>query len=142
MLLVMALMIAMCHVLIDTFENSRFVLFFEGGGVMLPPLGMMWLLVDVAEWRNFSDLPADPKRCVALLLLNRLDFLKADVRHRHKVAAGSTGVVRVSFFYVCAPQIFAVLQKLILALQEMPIQIGSLPRAFIDSCVAQLTALL
>lgn len=46
---------------------------------------MLWLLVDVAEWRTFSDLPDDPKRCVSIILSRRQDFLTADVRGRHMV---------------------------------------------------------
>ena len=46
---------------------------------------MLWLLVDVAEWRTFSDLPHDPKRCVSIILSRRQDFLTADVRGRHMV---------------------------------------------------------
>jgi len=47
--------------------------------------GMLWLLVDVAEWRTFSHLPDDPKRCVSIILSHRRDFLTADVRGRHMV---------------------------------------------------------
>lgn len=46
---------------------------------------MLWLLVDVAEWRTFSHLPDDPKRCVSIILSHRQDFLTADVRGRHMV---------------------------------------------------------
>jgi hypothetical protein len=48
--------------------------------------GMLWLLVDVAEWHSFSDLPDDPKRCESIILSRRRDFLTADVSGRHRVS--------------------------------------------------------
>jgi hypothetical protein len=102
---------------------------------------MLWLLVDVAEWRTFSDLPDDPKRCVSIILSHRRDFLTADVRGRHMVKLQLAELISPVRVFT-PPQIFTVLQQLLLSLQEMPTQIGALPCTFIDSCLAQLTALL
>jgi hypothetical protein len=102
---------------------------------------MLWLLVDVAEWHSFSDLPDDPKRCESIILSRRRDFLTADVRGRHRVKL-QLAELAPPFHGFTPPQIFTVLQELLLSLQEMPTQIGSLPSTFIDSCVAQLTQLL
>ena len=53
--------------------------------------GLLWLVVDVAEWRDSAaDLPADAKRCMSTVLSNRQAFLKADARNRHKVALRRT----------------------------------------------------
>jgi len=101
--------------------------------------GLLWLVVDVAEWHDFAaDLPSDAKRCTSTVLSNRQAFLKADVRNRHKVALRRT-CSALSFCLSCVvAQIFGVLQQLISSLQQLPAECGHLPPAFIHFCEALL----
>ena len=100
--------------------------------------GLLWLVVDVSEWHDFADLPADAKRCTSTVLSNRQAFLKADVRNRHKVALRRACSALSFCLSRVVAQMFGVLQQLILSLQQLPAECGHLPPAFIHSCEALL----